>query len=208
MTLTAHEVDELKAAPAVDGILPAVHRRWSAQAYSDRAVDEGILRKLFEAARWAPSSNNEQPWRFLVGLRGTATHDALMKSLKGFNLAWAPKAPVLILGVALKNFSSNGKPNGYALYDLGAATVLIALQAAEMGLNTHQMGGFEKKTARELLDVPEEYELGSLMALGYQTDPDELGSEQLIAQEVAPRTRKPLNELVFSAWGEPATFVK
>ncbi len=208
MTLSAAEVDKLKFAPAVEGVLPVVHHRWSARAFSDREVSGETLKKLFEAARWAPSSNNEQPWRYIVGLRGTATHEALVKSLMGFNQAWAPKAPALILGLALKNMSSNGNPNGYALYDLGAATVLITLQAAEMGLNSHQMGGFEKKTARELLGIPEEYELGSLMALGYQADPETLGSEQLIAREMAPRSRKPLNELVFSAWGEPASFVK
>lgn len=207
MTMTAAEVDQLKSAPVVEGVLPVVHRRWSARAYADREVDATTLGKLFEAARWAPSSNNEQPWRFLVGIRGTATHEALVKSLMGFNQAWAPKAPVLILGLAQKNFTSNGNPNGYALFDLGAATVLLTLQAAEMGLNAHQMGGFEKKAARELLGIPEEYEIGSLMALGYQADPEILGSEQLIAREVAPRSRKPLRELVFTAWGDPASFV-
>lgn len=208
MPLSAAEVDTLKHAPAVEGVLPVIHHRWSTRAFADRAVNEETLKKLFEAARWAPSSSNEQPWRYVVGLRGTATHDALVKSLMGFNQAWAPNAPVLILGLALKNFSSNGNPNGYAFYDLGASTVLITLQAAEMGLNSHQMGGFEKKTARELLGIPEEYELGSLMALGYQADPETLGNEQLIAREVAPRSRKPLSDLVFSAWGEPASFVK
>jgi nitroreductase len=207
MTLSALEVDQLKHAPSVEGVLPVVHHRWSARAFAGRDVSPETLKKLFEAARWAPSSSNEQPWRYLVGVRGTATHESLVKSLMGFNQAWAPKAPVLILGLALKNFSANGNPNAYALYDLGAATMLITLQAAEMGLTTHQMGGFERKIAQELLGIPEEYDFGSLMALGYQADPASLENEQLIAREVAPRSRKPLSEFVFTAWGEPAGFV-
>lgn len=208
MSLTAREVDELKHAPAMEGILPVVHRRWSTRAFSERGVGPDTLKKLFEAARWAPSSNNEQPWRYVVGLRGTATHDALVKALMGFNKAWAPKAPVLVLGIAQKTFTSNGHPNGYALYDLGAATAMLVLQATELGLASHQMGGFVREDVRKSLEIPDEYEFGSLMAIGYQDDPASLGDEQMIAREVAPRTRKPLNELVFTAWGAPATFVE
>lgn len=208
MPLTAREVDELKHAPAVEGILSAVHRRWSTRAFGERAVSAETLKRLFEAARWAPSSNNEQPWLYVVGERGSATHEALAGALMGFNKAWAPRAAVLVVGLAHKVMTSNGKPNGYALYDLGAATALLVLQATELGLASHQMGGFVRDEVRASLGIPDEYEFGSVIALGYQDDPGTLGDEQMIAREVAPRTRKPLKEQVFTAWGEPAGFVE
>lgn len=207
MTLSAGEVNELKHAPAMEGVLPVVHQRWSARAFDGRAVSAADLKRLFEAARWAPSSSNEQPWRYVVGMHGSATHAALVKSLMGFNQKWAPKAPILLVGVGLK-VSSNGRPNSYALYDLGAATVLLTLQAAALGLTSHQMGGFEHGVLRESLGIPDEYDFGSVMALGYQADPATLGDEQMIAREVAPRSRKPLSEIVYTAWGEPADFVR
>lgn len=203
MTLSAEEVHRLKRAPAVEGVLPVVLHRWSPRAFDGREVSAADLRKIFEAARWAPSSNNEQPWSFIVGLRGTETHKKIAASLVSFNQMWAPKAPVLILGVANTKFSRNGKPNYYASYDLGAATMLITLQAQELGLATHQMGGFDHEAARGALGIPEDYALGSVMALGYMGEPATLENERLIEQEVAPRTRKQLDETVLGAWGEP-----
>jgi len=203
MTLSAEEVHRLKRAPAVEGVLPVVLHRWSPRAFDGREVSAADLRKIFEAARWAPSSNNEQPWSFIVGLRGTETHKKIAASLVSFNQMWAPKAPVLILGVANTKFSRNGKPNYYASYDLGAATMLITLQAQELGLATHQMGGFDHEAARGALEIPEDYALGSVMALGYMGEPATLENERLIEQEVAPRTRKQLDETVLGAWGEP-----
>ena len=204
MTLSASEVNQLKRAPAVEGVLPVIHQRWSPRSFADREVNLAELAKVFEAARWAPSSNNEQPWRYIVGVRNSATHAKIAATLAGFNKAWAPKAPVLILGVASTRFSRNGRPNDYALYDLGAATVLITLQAVALGLATHQMGGFDHDAIRQALEIPEDYVLGSVMALGYLGEPAALADEHLIASEVAARSRKPLSEMVFSAWGEPA----
>ena len=204
MTISANEVNALKHAPAVEGVLPLFHRRWSARAFDDRNVALTDLKRVFEAARWAPSSTNEQPWRFIVGLRGNETHAKLAKTLAGFNQAWAPKAPVLILGIAKKTFSQKDAVNPYALYDLGAAAASLVLQAAALGLTTHQMGGFDHNAAREAFGIPEAYATGALIALGYQGEPAALGNEQLIAREVAPRDRKALSEIVLSAWGEPA----
>lgn len=208
MTLSASEVNKLKHAPAVEGVLPAVHGRWSARAFEAREVGAEDLKRLFEAARWAPSSANEQPWRFVVGVRGTRTHEILAESLMGFNKLWASKAPVLVVGVGQKHFAGNGKANAYALYDLGAATMQLVLQAHALGLTSHQMGGFDRGVLREKLGIPEEYEFGAVVALGYQAEPASLGDETLIAREVAPRSRKPLEELVFAEWGEPAEFVR
>ncbi len=204
MTLSITEVNRLKQAPAVEGVMPVVLSRWSPRAFAGREVSPAELAKVFEAARWAPSSNNEQPWRYLVGVHGSITHAKIASSLAGFNQAWTPKAPVLILGVAHTKFSRNGNPNDYAVYDLGAATVLLVLQAAAMGLAAHQMAGFDHAAVRQALEIPEDYALGSVIALGFQDEPATLTNEKLIASETAPRTRKPLREIAFSSWDEPA----
>lgn len=201
MTSFAHKV---KCAPAVEGVLPAFHRRWSARAFSDRTVTAEDLKKVFEAARWAPSAYNEQPWRFIVGEAGTEVHATLAKVLIGFNQAWAPKAPVLILGVAKAVFTHNGTANAYALYDLGAATASLMLQAAELGLTTHQMAGFDHDAARKALGIPEEYVIGAITALGYPGEPAHLGDAKLIEMETTPRSRKALGEIVLSAWDKAA----
>jgi nitroreductase len=191
-------------APEVEGLLPAIQTRWSSRAFSDRDVTDADLHRVFEAARWAASSFNEQPWRFVVGRKGDATHADLAESLLGFNQQWATKAPVLILGVAHDKFLHNGTPNAYALYDLGAAVAQLSLQAAEQGMTTHQMAGFDHDKARKLLAIPDEYQLGTLIALGYQGDPATLTNEHLLSLETTPRSRKPLEETVFASWGQPA----
>lgn len=206
MTLPAKAVNELKKAPQVEGVLPILLNRWSPRAFSSRPVEAAHLARLFEAARWAPSSYNEQPWRYIVGLKGTPTYDKIAAALIGFNQAWASKAPVLILGLGKTTFSHNGTPDYYSLYDLGAATVLLALQAEVLGLATHQMGGFDQEVIRAEFAIPDEYAIGSVLALGYQDEPATLPNEHMIAQEITPRSRKPLNELVFSSWGQPLQF--
>lgn len=204
MAMSASEVNELKHAPLVEGVLPVLHRRWSARSFSEREVSRADLAKVFEAARWAASSSNEQPWRFLVGTHNSITHKKIASILVGFNKEWAPRAPVLVLGVVNIWFAQSGKPNTYALYDLGAAASYLTLQAAELGMVTHQMAGYDHEAARQILNIPESYALGTVIALGYQGDPAALTNEQLIARESAPRERKPLSELVFSVWGESA----
>jgi nitroreductase len=202
--LTAREAHAVKKAPAVEGVLPAIHERWSARSFDGREVSASTLKKVFEAARWAASSNNEQPWRFVVGLRGSETFRKLHESLGGFNKEWGGRAAALILGTAATQFSKNGAENRYALYDLGAAASYLTLQAAELGLTTHQMGGFDQEAVRRALGIPGEYALGAVIALGYRGEPAELGNGTLIERETTARTRKPLDEIVFSEWGEPA----
>jgi nitroreductase len=202
MTLSINEVNTFKTAPAVEGVLPVILSRWSPRAFSGREVSAADLARVFEAARWAPSSNNRQPWRYLVGVRDSITHDKLAALLAGFNQAWAPQAPVLILGVT--KAVHDGTPNAYALYDLGAATALLTVQAAALGLATHQMAGYDHEAAGQALDIPEDYALGAIIALGYQGEPSALTNERLLSMEIAPRQRKPLNDFVFSSWGVPA----
>jgi nitroreductase len=203
-TLSAREVNELKHAPAVEGVLPLFHQRWSPRSFADREVSPMLLRKAFEAARWAASSYNEQPWRFFLGRRGDETYRKIYESLGEFNQKWARNAPVLILGVAKTKFSHNGVDNRVALFDLGAASSYLTLEAAALGLAAHQMAGFDPEKARKLFGIPAEYAMGSVIALGYQGEPGALEDEGLIQQETAARTRKPLAEIVFGAWGQPA----
>ena len=204
MTLSIDHVNRLKHAPVVEGVLPIFHRRWSPRSFSDREVGSADLAKVFEAARWAASSFNEQPWRFLVGVRNSTAHKKILDSLMPFNQAWAGKAPVLILGAAKTRFSHNDSPNRVALYDLGAAASYLTLQAAALGLSTHQMAGFDEGAARKAFEVPENYIFGAVIALGYQGEPAALTNDQMLAQETAPRTRKSLKGFVFSAWDTPA----
>jgi nitroreductase len=199
--LSASEVNRVKIAPVVEGVLPAFHERWSARSFADRSVSGEALKKVFEAARWAASAFNEQPWRFIVGRKGDTVYEKIFSTLMGFNQSWAGAAPVLILGVAKNKFSHNGTENGYALYDLGAASSYLTLQAAALGLTTHQMAGFDHEAARKALAIPQEYALGAVIALGYQGEPSALGDQQLIERETTPRERKPLGEFVFSEWG-------
>lgn len=204
MTLSASEVSDLKQAPVVEGVLPVIHRRWSPRSFADQDVTASDLARLFEAARWAPSSYNEQPWRFIVGHRGSATYDKILSALVEFNQSWARTAPVLILGVASTKFSHNGTDNYHALYDLGAAAVLLTLQASALHLATHQMAGFDREAARKAFGIPQDFIPGAVIALGYQGEPAALPSPQLVGMEVAPRSRKSLKEFVFSTWAEPA----
>lgn len=204
MTLSASEVNNLKHAPAVDGVLTVIHHRWSPRSFSGRDVAPADLAKLFEAARWAPSSYNEQPWRFLVGTRNSLTYKKIFSTLMPFNQAWAAHAPVLILGAAKTKFSHNDTPNGFAVFDLGAASGYLVLQAAALGLSTHQMAGYDQAAARQAFEIPDTYALGSVIALGYQGEPSALSNEHMLAQETAPRQRKPLKDFVFSAWDSPA----
>jgi nitroreductase len=204
MPLTASEVNTLKHAPAVEGVLSAIMRRWSPRSFADRDVSPDLLKKVFEAARWAASSFNEQPWRFLVGDRNSLTYKKIFSALVPFNQAWAVSAPILILGAARTRFSHNDTPNRVALFDLGAASSYLTLQASALGLSTHQMAGFDEAIARQAFEIPDIYILGSVIALGYQGEPAALPNQQFIDQEVAPRKRRPLKDFVFSAWDSPA----
>jgi len=204
MTLSALEVNQLKQAPTVEGVLPAVLSRWSPRSFASRDVSPSYLKKLFEAARWAASSMNEQPWRFLVGRRDSSTHQKIFATLVDANLSWAGAAPVLILGVARGKFTHNGDLNAYAFYDLGAASAILCLQAAALGLKTHSMAGYDHDAARKAFAIPDDFVLGAVIALGYQGEPSALSSQQLIEREIAPRTRKTLEEFVLSELGSPA----
>lgn len=198
------DLEVLKQAPKETGINPIIAHRWSPRAFSDKAVSSEDLTKIFDAARWAASSYNEQPWRFLVGRKGDATYKKIFDTLIEFNQGWAKSAPVLVLSAAKKTFSHNQSPNNYGIHDTGAATATLTLQATALGLHSHGMAGFDAAKARDAFKIPEDFEIGAVTALGYLGDTATL-PEGLQAQETAPRTRKPLAEVVFSEWGTPAS---
>lgn len=204
MTLSAAEVDQRKQAPPVEGVIPTIFKRWSPRSFSDKAVDPALLMHAFEAARWAASSYNEQPWRYLVGFKGDDTYNKIYSTLIGFNQAWTKTAPVLIIAFASTKFAHNGVDNRYALHDTGAASAYLTLEAAYLGLYTHSMAGFDYEAAAKAFAVPEDFTAGAVIALGYLGEPAALGNEQMIAQEETPRQRRPLAETVFSSWGVPA----
>ena len=127
-----------------------IERRWSPYAFADKPVDPTDLHSLLEAARWAPSSYNEQPWRFIVATRDNPeTYQRLLDCLVPANQEWAGKAPVLMLSVAALNFAKNGKPNRHALHDVGLASAMLAIEATDLGLAAHFMAGFDGNKARE-----------------------------------------------------------
>jgi nitroreductase len=196
-------IEKLKHAPDVTGVHDLVRQRWSPRAFSDKEVSTTELTTLFEAARWAASSSNEQPWRFLVGRRGDETYQKIFGALVEFNRSWAKSAPVLVLSVAKKTFSKDGSPNRFGLHDTGAATANLGLQATANGLHTHSMAGVDAELARASFAIPSDYEIGAVTAIGYFGDPASL-PEHLHKMEVSPRQRKPLEEFVFSAWEKPA----
>ncbi len=182
-----------------------LRRRWSPRAFSGRPIEPEKLRSLLEAARWAPSSFNEQPWAYIVATRENGDEFARMLSvLVEGNAVWAQNAPVLILSVARLNFERDGKPNRHAFHDVGQASAYLTTQATALGLAVHQMAGFQVEKAREDFQIPEGWEPVAAMALGYPGEMDSL-PEKLRERELAPRTRKPLEQFVFSGrWGNAA----
>src|ERR1035437_6722051 len=188
----ASDVARVKAAQTGQPIHELIGNRWSPRAFSDRDVTPEQLLSLLEAARWAPSSYNEQPWRFIVVRKSDPeTHQKLLGSLMELNQLWARNAPVLILTIGKKTFSHNGAPNLYALHDAGMALSNLALQATALGLSLHFMGGFDRAAARAAFQIPDDYELGAVAAISYAGDPEDL-PEKLRQMELAPRARKPL----------------
>jgi nitroreductase len=192
------ELAHSKAAQTAQPVHELIAGRWSPRAFSDREVTSEQLVSLLEAARWAASSYNEQPWRFIVASKSDPeTYDKLLGSLMELNQLWARSAPVLILSLAKKTFTHNGTPNLYALHDAGMAFSNLALQATALGLSVHFMGGFNRAVARTAFQIPDDYDLGAIAAIGYPGDPATL-PEKFRQADLAPRARKPLAELVYA----------
>ncbi len=178
-----------------------LRRRWSPRAFSGRRMTPETLQSLFEAARWAPSSANEQPWSFLVATKDDPEeYDRLLGCLVEGNQVWAKHAPALLVSVASK-FDRDRNPNPHAWYDVGQAVADLSVQATVLGLFVHQMAGILPDKIRELYRIPDTHEPVTAIALGYPGTPDQL-PDKLRQRESAPRIRKPIGSFVFSGrWG-------
>ncbi len=181
-----------------------IQNRWSPRAIDpNKPVSHDDLLALLEAARWAPSCFNDQPWRFIVCDKSAdlASWETAFDTLMDKNRLWAKNAPVLILSVAMANFNHNGKPNRFGLYDTGAASVSLALQASALGLVVHQMGGYDADKARAAFGLPDDCTPMAMMALGYQAEADSL-DEDFKAAELAERARASLGQHFYTGkWG-------
>jgi nitroreductase len=196
-----------KPAPSDFPVHELIRERWSPRAFADKPVPQDVLCSIFEAARWAPSSNNEQPWAYIVATKDDRGYlEKMLSVLVEFNAHWAKHAPVLALAVAKMTFEKNDAPNRNAQYDTGAATALLSVEATAHGLAVHQMAGFDAEKARQVFGIPAGWEPIAALAIGYPGDPDSL-PPPLKAREMAPRTRKPIAEFVMAGhWGHTAPF--
>ncbi|MBF4460991.1 MULTISPECIES: nitroreductase family protein [unclassified Rathayibacter] len=191
MTLTLPRTAETSAP-----ILEVLAERWSPRSYqADASVSDETLVSLLEAARWSPSANNSQPWRFIVARRGTEAFDAIAATLMGFNAEWAGSASVLLVALA-ETVNTEGAARPWALYDLGQSVAHLSIQAHHEGLHVHQMAGFGKEGIRRAFDVDSRFEPVTVATIGVVAEPEALSSDALREREVAPRTRLPLDEIV------------
>lgn len=180
-------------------LLEPIAGRWSPRAFAEREPTSAELTQIFEAARWAASSYNAQPWRFIVTRKSKdARYADAAAGLNEFNRAWAGAAPVIGFCLAAREFD-NGKPNRHAWFDVGAAMAQLGIQAASIGLMIHQLAGIEREVVRERFAVPEQLELVAGFVMGWPGDPAGL-PDKLRERELAARERKPLSELLLHAW--------
>ncbi|MCA9181407.1 MAG: nitroreductase family protein [Planctomycetales bacterium] len=202
-------MNPIKRATTDHPIDPRIAERWSPYAFSDQVVADADLCSLLEAARWAASSYNAQPWSYLVAKKtDTEGFSRMLSCLVDANQAWAKSAPILALGCTHLNFAHNGKPNAAALHDLGLASATLTLEATARGLAVHQMIGIDPEQVSEVYQLPADVRPLTALAIGYAAPADSL-PESLRARDQAARTRKPLSEFVFGHhWGNAAPIVK
>jgi nitroreductase len=194
-----------KFASADHDIHELIRQRWSPRAFDpSKSVPRQELLRLFEAARWAPSSRNEQPWRFLVLDRRDAPTEwrRLFETLSTANQAWAAAAPLLVLSAVRTLFEDSGVQNQMSWYDAGQAVAFLTLQATSQGLSLRQMEGFDRDRARAACGVPAEFEPAAVIAIGYAGNPEKLTVEKYRSAETKPRQRRPLGDFVYeTSWG-------
>ena len=175
-----------------------IRNRKSIRAFATTPIEQDKINSLFEATRWAPSSTNEQPWLYMYATKDQPElWGKLFEPLNESNKLWAKDSPLIILSLARRNFTRFPGANAHAMYDLGAANSFLALQAVEIGLQVRQMAGFSAEKTRTNLNIPDDYEIGVFMAVGYPGDPDSL-PENLKLREQAPRERFLQQEFVMN----------
>lgn len=192
-----------KKAETKYAIHPILAERWSPRVFDpDRPVEDDKIQALMEAVRWAPSSNNEQPWSFILFSEKTASLLVQARECLARGNSWAKQAPLLILSVASTHFSENGKENRHAFHDVGLATENLLLQSVDLGLIAHPMAGFDLQKAVKFFSIPEKHIPVAMIAVGYPGNLDSVPIE-LRARELAPRNRKGPGEFVYNgAWGK------
>src|SRR6056297_1409698 len=180
-------------------IHPLISKRYSPVIFSDKEVGEEVLNRLFEAARWAPSSFNDQPWNFIYGVKGKdEIYNKLFDCLLEPNQMWAKYAPVLMLSVANMISPTTQKENPYAFHDTGMAVSNLLMQATSMGLYAHQMGGYSKEQAIESMKIPKTHSPVAMIAIGYIGNTEDF-PEELQQKDNKERTRKLLKDFVFNS---------
>lgn len=179
-------------------LLNSIKNRWSPRAFKDTPISQEQIDAMFEAARWAPSSFNGQPWRFVYATKeNKETWDKLFDALVEFNQNWAKNAYMLVLTTARKTYEHNGKPYKHAWHDVGLAVGNMMNQVTAMGLHMHQMGGFDFEKVRKNINLPDDLEPVSMIAIGYKADPEVLPIDYQ-DMEKAPQERKDTKDIVFS----------
>jgi nitroreductase len=202
------DLNRIKRADTSAPIIDVLAERWSPRAWQDRPVEDAKLVRMFEAARWAASSGNEQSWRFLISRRHfDASWDDALACLDDGNQEWAYAAPVLVITAAAST-TSRGRPYKHAWHDLGLAMGNLCAQATADGLHVHQMGGILPEEVRVRFGVPQDFDVVTAATIGYLGDPDTL-SERRRKTELEPRTRRPLEETLFTgAWNTKSPILK
>ena len=180
-------------------LLDLIKQRKSTRAFTDKDVGEAEMNKLFEAARWAASSYNGQPWRFIYANKNTnpELYEKLFNLLVKFNQAWVKSAPVLMLTMARVKYEKSGEPYNHAWHDLGLALGNMYILATSQGISLHEMAGFSAEKAKSELNIPDKLEPVTMVAIGYQGDPANLPLD-IYKMETATRERKPIEEIAFN----------
>jgi nitroreductase len=202
--------DHKRPAPAAVPIHDLISHRWSPRAFDAKSVEKEKLRGVFEAARWAASSYNAQPWYFIVATKDDPENYAkVLSTFVEFNQSWAKNAPVVALSVAAHKMPHDGSQNRHAFHDVGQAAATLSLEATSLGLQVHQMAGINPEKAREVFHIPENFEAVAGIALGYPGDHMTLPEGRLRDTETGKRERKPASSFVFTGkWGQTSPIVE
>ena len=174
-----------------------IKNRWSARSFSEKEIQQDTIHTLLEAASWAPSANNEQPWKFHVATKNDASFNKVWESLMQGNKPWCKNAAAFITIFARDTFSANGKENAWASHDVGIATGYLLLQATSMHIYCHPMAGYDKQILKDNLQYEEGLVPQCIIAIGYLDDAEKL-EEPFKTRELTPRARKNVDELIIS----------
>ena len=196
-------------APSAAPIHDLIGHRWSPRAFDPKPVEKEKLRSLFEAARWASSSYNAQPWHYIVGTKDDPeNYNKVLSTFVEFNQSWAKNAPVVAISVASHKMPHDGSQNRHAFHDVGQSSANLSLEATSLGLQVHQMAGIDPNKAREVFGIPEHYEAVAGIALGYPGDPMTLPEGRLRDNETGKRERKEASSFVYTGkWGHVSPIV-